>query len=203
MYSIINQLYAPGWSIAIHNKQSPLINRYSTVSDKTTVDRPSEIPTRDKGQHFWAWIFQLATTLRWMSWNLSSEAKLLILTESGMGSRSICSPDSVHTYCLPNITRGVTPGLQTVILCVNWDIFGQGTTLLSMDLSTCNNVANLDTQTNGWNWLNLVDGDIDDESWSYFKQWRGSYRIMPFRRFRTLFKIVRTPLYEIKSMFEQ
>ena len=25
-----------------------------------------------------------------------------------------------------------------------------------MDLSTCNNAANLDTQTNGWSWLNLV-----------------------------------------------
>ena len=41
---------------------------------------------------------------------------------------------------------------------MSWDVFGQDrTTLLSMDLSTCNNVANLDTQTNGLNWLNSVD----------------------------------------------
>ena len=66
-----------------------------------------------------------------------------------MGSCSVCSLDPVHTYCLSNLTQGVTPGLQTVVSCVNWDAFGQGTTFLSMDLSTRNNVVNLDTQTNG------------------------------------------------------
>ena len=102
--------------------------------------------------------------LHWVLWNLSSEAKLLILTESGTGSHLICSPDPVHTYCLSNIMQVVTPGLQTVVLCVNWDSFEQETTLLSMDLSTFN-MQQCCKSRYADQWLELVEFGGSTQNW--------------------------------------